>query len=187
MSEYIYLGYDNDIRLILKQNSVASDLASVTAMLFVVGRDAIYSTNNANDPIRWAQAGYATGEVRMELGGYKLITTWTLHDGSIWKATVSTQPAQLFVDTALGAKKTSIVACTSSRDWYWASNVLYMYYAADPDTLTSPGVQGEWPLRAGTYRNAPLIVYDLTSVDGLVWGVIDTIVYGRRAGGAFIP
>ena len=69
MSESVYLGYDNDIRLILKQNSVASDLASVTKIQIVLGTKTITSTNQVADPIRWAQAGYATGEVRMELGG----------------------------------------------------------------------------------------------------------------------
>lgn len=68
MSEYVYIGHDNEIRLILKQNSVASDLASVTAMRLVIGTVTVSSTNQVTDTIRWAQSGYATGEVRMKLG-----------------------------------------------------------------------------------------------------------------------
>jgi hypothetical protein len=72
MSEYVYLGHDNQIRLILKQNSVASDLASVTKINVVIGTVTVSSVNGASDPIRWAQAGYATGEVRMTLGAQAL-------------------------------------------------------------------------------------------------------------------
>lgn len=186
MSEVVYLGHDNDIRLVLKQDSVASDLASVTQIDLVLGTKTISSVNNANDSIRWAQAGYATGEVRLELGGTKLITTWTSYSGSIWQATVSTKPTEVTINGTLGTKKTSI-ALTTANDWYWASGVLYLYSVADPDTYVAPGVEGEWPIPAGTYRTAPLIVYDATSVDGIVWGTIDVTVYGRRGGGPYIP
>ena len=115
MSEYVYLGHDNQIRLILKQNSVASDLASVTKIHLVIGTVTVSSVNGASDPIRWAQAGYATGEVRMDLGGQSL--------------------------------------------------------------------------RAGTYRHCPVVVFDATNTDGIVWGAdgLDITVYGRKGGGPFIP
>lgn len=68
MSEIVYIGHDNQIRLILKQSDVASDLASVTTIRLVIGTVTVSSTNQVTDTIRWAQAGYATGEVRMTLG-----------------------------------------------------------------------------------------------------------------------
>lgn len=112
MSEYVYIGHDNDIRLLLKQNDVASDLSSVTKIEFIVGSSTVTSTNQANDPIRWAQGGYVTGEVRMELGAQSL--------------------------------------------------------------------------KAGHYSTAPLVVYDASNTNGIVWGTIDTTVYGRRGGGPVI-
>ena len=115
MSECVYIGHDNQLRLILKQSSVASDLASVTKIHLVIGTVTVSSVNGASDPIRWAQAGYATGEVRMDLGGQSL--------------------------------------------------------------------------RAGTYRHCPVVVFDATNTEGIVWGAdgLDITVYGRKGGGPFIP
>jgi hypothetical protein len=67
--EIAYLGHDNLIDLILKADGVAVDLSSVTAMTLTLGTKKVSSTNLAADPILWAKAGYATGEVHLILGG----------------------------------------------------------------------------------------------------------------------
>jgi hypothetical protein len=67
-TEIVYLGRDNRIDLLLKADGAAVDLASVTRMDLVVGAVTVTSANASNDPIRWAQEDYATGEVRMSLG-----------------------------------------------------------------------------------------------------------------------
>lgn len=67
-SEIIYLGTDNTVDLILKADDVAVSLASVTKMELTVGAVLISSTNLATDTIRWNQAGYDTGEVRLQIG-----------------------------------------------------------------------------------------------------------------------
>lgn len=96
-TELIYLGHDNFIDLILKSDGVAVDLTSVTRMTLTLGATLIDSDNGATDPIRWAKAGYATGQVKLYLGN---------------------------------------------------------------QTIT-----------AGSYR-APLIVYDATNTNGIVWGLV---------------
>jgi hypothetical protein len=59
-----------------------------------------------------------------------------------WKATLTTQPYAVWFDGTLGQAKTSIAACGSARDWFWASNVLYCYSTTDPDTAyTTPGIE----------------------------------------------
>jgi len=76
------------------------------------------------------------------LNGADLVATWGVHDGSIYSATLTTQPKQVFIDGNLGDRKTSIGACVAEYDWYWASNVLYLYAPGDPDTeYTTPGVE----------------------------------------------
>jgi hypothetical protein len=66
--EIVYLGHDNSINLILKADAVAVPLAGVTRITIAFGATVISSTNLSTDPILWAQASYATGEVRLFLG-----------------------------------------------------------------------------------------------------------------------
>lgn len=72
VTEKVYLGTDNDIRWILKENDVAQDQSSTTRIDIIVGGITVTSTNQVGDPIRWAQGGYATGEIRMSLGAENL-------------------------------------------------------------------------------------------------------------------
>lgn len=68
MIEIVYLGRDNSIDLLLNADGVAVNLSSVTKMVLVVdGSTQISSTNLGDDPIRWNQVGYDTGEVRLFL------------------------------------------------------------------------------------------------------------------------
>jgi len=56
----------------------------------------------------------------------------------------------VFYDGAIGTKQASSGACDAEGDWYWASNVLYLYCAAgNPATeYTSPGVEASDPTYA---------------------------------------
>lgn len=67
--EIIYLGFDNYNALLLKVDGVSYDLTDITRMDLYFGSQNITSTNEDDDPIRWQKAGYATGEVRLYLGG----------------------------------------------------------------------------------------------------------------------
>jgi hypothetical protein len=49
---------------------------------------------------------------------------------NVWQATLTTQPARVEFDGIEGTEQTSLVACDAERDWYWASDVLYAYYAS---------------------------------------------------------
>ncbi|MBW2106756.1 MAG: right-handed parallel beta-helix repeat-containing protein [Deltaproteobacteria bacterium] len=50
-----------------------------------------------------------------------------------WQATLATEPDQVFFDGVKGTNGGSIAGCNSAREWYWAANVLYVYYTEDPD------------------------------------------------------
>ena len=61
---------------------------------------------------------------------------------NVWKANVSTQPNLVTFDGTSGDAQTSLSALSASGDWYWASNVLYVYAAMNPgSTYLSPGVE----------------------------------------------
>lgn len=73
-TEMIYLGHQNTIDLILNVDGTAASLSTSTCMKLVLGKDVISSTNGSStEPIKWAQAGYATGEVRICIGGSTLV------------------------------------------------------------------------------------------------------------------
>ena len=69
VTENVYLGHDNDIALILKNNSTAVDLASVSKMTLKVDRVLISSTIAGINAITWSQSSYVTGEVHINIGG----------------------------------------------------------------------------------------------------------------------
>ncbi len=72
--EIIYLGRSNSVDFILKSQSAtstsssAADLSGIDRVTLTIGSCAITSSNVAGQMIRWAQAGYVTGEVRISLG-----------------------------------------------------------------------------------------------------------------------
>ena len=77
-----------------------------------------------------------------EISGADLVGTWSVFSGSVYQATLTTEPEQVWMDGAFGDRQTSTGACVNEYDWYWASNVLYVYAPGDPDTeYTSPGVE----------------------------------------------
>ena len=66
--EVIYLDRDNSVDLVLKKDGVAESLSSVTQIDAVFDSTiTVESTNAATGPIKWAQAGYDTGEIRIDL------------------------------------------------------------------------------------------------------------------------
>ena len=79
------------------------------------------------------------------LSGSDLIgDIWSTSGGNLWETTASitTAPMQVFIDGQFGDRKTSSGACVNEYDWYWASNVLYLYATGDPYTeYTTPGVE----------------------------------------------
>jgi len=52
---------------------------------------------------------------------------------NVWQATLTTDTRAVFFDGVMGNKQTAIADVDSENDWYWASNVLYVYSTEDPD------------------------------------------------------
>jgi len=60
----------------------------------------------------------------------------------VWNATLSIDPGQVWFDDTLGTGVGSVVACDGTGEWFWESNVLYVYSTSDPDTnYTDPGIE----------------------------------------------
>jgi len=68
--DVIYLAdHDNIVRLVLKEDGTGYDLSNVTKITATFGDVLVTSENAATGVITWAQAGYATGEIRLDLAG----------------------------------------------------------------------------------------------------------------------
>lgn len=67
-TEFVYLGHDNSIDVILKANSTIVSTSTITTIKMQVGKTVINSTNASSHFIKWNKAGYDAGEVRITLG-----------------------------------------------------------------------------------------------------------------------
>ena len=76
------------------------------------------------------------------ISGADLVTGWTPEGtANIWEAALTTEPNQVYMDGTFGDERSGIGDMSGEYDWYWSSNVLYVYAATDPDArYTSPGV-----------------------------------------------
>ena len=96
-TEVIYLGHDNSIDLVLKNNNTAIDLSGMNRMTLTFGSVALDSTNSSTQIMTWNKVGYATGELRIKMatvsasrvtpGSYKAILTLydaTETNGIVW-------------------------------------------------------------------------------------------------------
>jgi hypothetical protein len=94
-----------------------------------------------------------------------VITGWTNYSGNVWQATGSVQPSVVAYNGTIGAVQTSAANCTAVGNWYWASNVLYLYAPSNPGTLyANPGVEaGTRSLAIATSNLSNLIFQNLTT------------------------
>jgi hypothetical protein len=85
---------------------------------------------------------YGSGALPVFNGANLLASGWTLDTGNIWEVAITTQPNQLFFNGTRGTLETSIGSITAPNEWYWASNVLYVYSTSNPATaFTGPGIE----------------------------------------------
>jgi len=78
------------------------------------------------------------------INGSDLIVTWSDEGSDIWSATVTTEPQQVWMDGTFGDRQEDLISCVNEYDWFWGSNVLYVFAASDPDTrYTTPGVEAD--------------------------------------------
>ena len=87
---------------------------------------------------------YGTG-VNPIFSGSALITAgWTRNSANIWKTTVTTQPNIVYFNGTRGTLVASLASISQNFNWFWASNVLYVWSPTDsnPSTYyTSPGIE----------------------------------------------
>lgn len=86
---------------------------------------------------------YGTGPKPI-INGADLVVPWEHYAGytNVWKAACAGAPSQVYFNSSRGTRVTSVSLCNATNKWYWASNVLYIYSASDPDTAyVTPGIE----------------------------------------------
>lgn len=72
---------------------------------------------------------------------------------NLWNVALATQPNIVLVNGARGAYKASKALCTISGDWFWASNVLNVYYVGDPSGFVEAGIRAQCVSGIGNYNS----------------------------------
>ena len=123
---------------------------------------------------------YGSGDAPTITGYLPLaVAAWTVDSGNVWKASV-TGSSMNFVQfgTVWGNKQTAKANVVTSRDWYFASNTLYVFSQGNPATFY--GTVG-----AILQPNGQLVyINGRTYVDIQHFKVTFFDTYGVRVGGA---
>jgi len=68
----VWLGYENSLGLLLREDRRAVDLSSVARVRLFLESSVLESANRGGDPMLWCEPGYRKGEIRLFLGGVNL-------------------------------------------------------------------------------------------------------------------
>ncbi|MEN6439771.1 MAG: hypothetical protein ABFD97_14445 [Syntrophobacter sp.] len=68
----IWLGYENSLDLLLREDRRAVDLSNVIRVRLVLESSVLESASRGGDVMLWCEPGYRKGEVRLFLGGQNL-------------------------------------------------------------------------------------------------------------------
>ena len=115
---------------------------------------------------------YGGGEMPI-INVLEKITEWTSYpdNNNIWEVEVEVQPNGIFFDDEIKTGESAIEELNSEKDWYWDSNVLYVYSSSgSPETIhTNSGVEVSTADHAiGNYwaKYSYIIIEDLHLIGG---------------------
>jgi parallel beta-helix repeat protein len=130
-----------------------------------------FASGEAGNPIVFD--AYGTGAAPI-LSGANLLpqSTWTLCSdcqSNVWRAGASAQPNIVLFNGVRGNAKTSISALVAAGDWYWASDVLYVWAPLNPGSSYATVEAGSRIVVANLSALAYLTVQnlELTGSNGL--------------------
>jgi GH18 family chitinase len=97
--------------------------------------------------------------VYMDIGSTGVLNTWY--------ATVTRQPYTVWFNGTLGTEEATVAAVGAANEWYWASNLLYVYSTTNPGTAyTSPGVEASDRQTVALYNVNYVTLNGLTFAQG---------------------
>jgi hypothetical protein len=119
-------------------------------------------SGSAGNPITFAS--YGTGAQPIINGSNLLSSGWTQNTTNVWKVADTTKPNVVWFNGTAGTQMSSAAAIVAPYDWYWASNVLYVWAPGNVSPATTyinPGVE------AATRTSAVSISLGYITLSGL--------------------
>jgi len=121
----------------------------------------IPSSGSAGNIIKFGTYGEGAHPI---ISGSDLITAgWAEDSTCIWKTTVTTQPNIVYFNGTRGTLVAAKANITAEFNWFWASNVLYVWSPpnSDPGTYyTNPGIEVGNRGRVAQTNNQSYITFD---------------------------
>jgi len=136
----------------LSEGNSWKTISKVNSMTFSPGDYVLFKRGEEwREQLTVSSSGSAAGQitygaygagVKPIFNGADVISGWTVFDGDVWKASVTTEPGFVFFDGAYGKEEPLMTNLNQKYDWHWNSGVLYIYSEEDPNTEhTSPGIE----------------------------------------------
>lgn len=99
------------------------------------------SSGTSGHPIIYGT--YGTGTAPIICGSVLLRSGWSQYSENVWQVSISTEPNIVYFNGARGTQAAGATAVTPQNNWYWASNVLYVWSpSGSPGSYyTYPGVE----------------------------------------------
>ena len=89
------------------------------------------SSGAAGNPITFD--AYGTG-ANPQINAASVVSGWTNASGNVWQATVTVQPSEVARNKTRAQPVASEGVLVQNYQWYWASNLLYIYTSSNPNS-----------------------------------------------------
>jgi hypothetical protein len=130
----------------------------------------INSSGSSGNPITFG--AYGTGAQPIINGSNLLSLSWTQGSSNVWSAALTTQPNIVFFNGTFGTEVASSAAVSSSGDWFWGSNTLYVYSTSNPSTaFTSPGIESGTQSNVAEVNSSYVTISNLHITKGNMYGL----------------
>jgi len=96
------------------------------------------SSGAAGKPITFG--AYGSGN-RPTFKGSALPSGWTNAGGSLWKASLSSSPSQVFFNGVRGTRVGGSSSVNGANKWYWSGGTLYVYSGSNPGASVEASVR----------------------------------------------
>ena len=107
------------------------------------GHSNYYSVTASNAGIADV-SGYSATNGRLVLSKFEIPSAsnvWSTTGNNVWYTYIGAEPSRIFFDFTQGNKKNTLVSVTSNYDYYWSSNILYVYCVGNPNSnYINPGI-----------------------------------------------
>ena len=136
----------------------------------------IPSSGSADSPMLFGCYGSGAKPI---IDGADLVSGWTGAGlSNVWQAACGTNPYVVMFDGTKGANVTAKTALSSSTEWYWEGDMLFVYSTSSPDSAYSnPGI-------AASARDYAVYCYkNYVAIENLdIRGANNTGIYLRGTG-----